>query len=319
MSKVVFDLFGFGASIVDNCALISSRDLEDLWRNYHIEKGGRVLIKSKKIFNLTKKNILKKAFVNRRQVGGHIVNVSKAAASSGMNCKIITAIGVDKDNRPDENGILIKQGLEKNKINFFLEKIKGYSSEAITVSSKESSERTMLVYSGTKDKLSKFEVESCKVFIVSLYQLAYFKFRYKLISILKELKEKRTKIALNLSHRNLVRENPDLLKKVILEDKLVDLLFSNEEEYNGFCNIFGGRVVVPIQVTTKGIKGSRVRAHDVEHHIHSSPIKVVPNNTGAGDYFEGFFISTYLNNNSLMDSLKFASIQTTKILENNNR
>ena len=128
------------------------------------------------------------------------------------------------------------------------------------------------------------------------------------------------KVAMSLSDKFCVdRHKPHFLE--LVKNKL-DITFANEQEITSlidaktfkevisFCQQVGKLIVV-----TRGEKGSvAINSHEVIECQSKKSLKII-DLTGAGDLFAAGYIHGYINNFTILDSLKKGTELSSKIIQ----
>lgn len=93
----------------------------------------------------------------------------------------------------------------------------------------------------------------------------------------------------------------------ILQD--LDVLFLNKKTRDALNNYLASATIEGLKmvVTTLGREGSRCESNGQVFEQPSYPVKAL-DTTGAGDAFAGAFLHTYLQDGSLPEALRFASV-----------
>lgn len=161
-------------------------------------------------------------------------------------------------------------------------------------------DRTILVYRGASDALSKKDIPWLKIKNTKWFYLA--PFSGKLAELTDDLidfaKKNNIKVAFNPGYGQLTLPKP-ILKKIL--DK-VDVLILNKKEAK---QLAVGREFKGITVITKGAEGVEVFDGKYKYLAKSLSFKIV-DTTGAGDSFGSGFIAGLIQKNNIIYAVQLA-------------
>ena len=304
MAKII----GIGSALTD--LLIKLED-DKLLDELHLPKGSMTLID-----NETKEMIANKtAHLEKEMVsGGSAANTIHGLAQLGLETAFLGKIGSDK------TGDFFYHDLEKNNIKPMLIHSETASGIASALISKDG-ERTFGTYLGasvelTGDDLKEEHFEGYDLLHIEGYLI----FNHELLkAALQKAKKAGLKISLDLASYNVVEENLEFLKNMVV--KYVDIIFANEEEANAYTGKKDPEEALDIlaentelAVVKIGKKGSLISYEDKVYRISSGAAKVV-DTTGAGDVYAAGFLYGLVNNMSISNAGYLGSLMATKVIE----
>ncbi len=232
--------------------------------------------------------------------GGGGTNVAATFAKQGFKTAYCGAIGSDM------SGLEIVRELRHFKVDtrFVVKKKDKHTNHSIVISNNDGAERTILVYRGASDMLTKNDIKWGKLKTKWIYLAPL---AGDLCSIFEEIvdfaKQNKIKVAVNPSKQQLSLPSEKL--KNILQK--VDILFLNQEEASLMTKIDFEKeneifkkideMCPGIAVMTKGAEG--VVASDGEYLYSAlpNPDREVIDTTGAGDSFASGFLSGFIRFN----------------------
>lgn len=294
----MYDVFCIGNALVD----ITMNVPDSFILANKLEKGRMTLVNEetqKKLLETIQKLPVKKS------PGGSSSNVSLGVACLGGKSLFAGKIGADA------NGNFFEETLRKRNVKTKLSKcVDSITGSAITFITKDG-ERTFSTYLGAAATLNKDDLlikEDTKYLHVEAYLLEDPVIRKIILKIVKKIKEKNTKISLDLS-------DPNLIKRIRfeLEDflKYVDVVFANEEEAKEFTkknDVDAAKKLneyCEIAIVKLGKKGSIIVTKKEQKIIKPKIVKPV-NTNGAGDAYAAGFLYGLSKNLSIEDSAKIA-------------
>jgi sugar/nucleoside kinase (ribokinase family) len=107
----------------------------------------------------------------------------------------------------------------------------------------------------------------------------------------------------------------------LIEQGLIDILFSNENEIRSLAQIedFEGAVAaisarVPVLVSTRSEKGAIAVVDGVRYEVPAAPVAQIVDTTGAGDLFAAGFLAGYLDGIDVADCLKLGAAAAAEVI-----
>ena len=300
-------VLGMGNALVDILALMHS---DSMLTELNLPKGSMTLIDRnqreqifKKIENLEKK----------LTTGGSASNTSLALAKMGIHTGFIGKVGSDQ-----YGAFYIEEIIKTGVIPHFI-KEESPSGTAMALISPDG-ERTFGTYLGAACNLVPEELETN---IFSQYDCFYIEGylvqNYALIeSAVRLAKSHGLKIAIDLASYNVVEDNREFLKKIIVE--YVDIVFANEEEARALTGKPAEEAVweiaehAEISIVKIGEKGSLIVREN--EYIHVEPVKAnAIDATAAGDYYAAGFFYGLSKNAGLEQCGQIGSLLASNVIE----
>ena len=273
----------------------ASRDVFMEPEDISIVKSRKFVSKEGICFNLGSKIGIKNIYFNS---GGGGTNTAATFANQGFKTAFVGTIGSDLA------GEEVIKDLAERKINlkFVLKTTKKPTNYSIILKTKKRADRTILVFRGASDLLTKEDINWNKIKRAKWFYLA--PLSGKLAKITKNIVDfavdKRIKIAFNPGNDQLS------LPKNVLRDIInkVDILLLNQEEaavltkisYNKEREIFKklDNICPGIVIMTKGPDGAVVSDGKTLFSAPGIKTKTI-DNTGAGDAFGSGFTAGFIN------------------------
>lgn len=281
-------IIGIGNALVD---VLTQLESDDLLSELDLPKGSMQLVDAARSAQIQEKS---KSLSKQRASGGSAANTIHGLAKLGMETAFIGSVG------KDETGSFFEEDLKNSKIRPVLFHTNSPSGIANGMISKDG-ERTFGTFLGAALDLSadQLKPEHFKGYDL-LYIEGYLVQNHKLLETSLELaKENGLKVALDLASYNVVEENRDFLRDMVV--KYVDIVFANEEESKAFSGMEPAQALEEISKLTQiavvkvGGKGSLVKQGD--QVVVIKPIQAQPvDTTGAGDLYASGFLYGWMNN-----------------------
>ncbi|MFA5211450.1 MAG: carbohydrate kinase family protein [Patescibacteria group bacterium] len=285
----MFDILSIGDSTIDTFLVIDDASLScDLKKE-----------NCKICFNFADKIPIN---FTTQSIGGNACNSAVSFAKIGLKSAIITELG------DDLNGLVIKNELERKKVNTdYLKLIKGGETRYSVVLNYQG-ERTIFSYH-VKRKYDLKKIPDTKwIYYTSLGQ-NFGNTQKKLIAHLKKNPE--IKLAVNPGSYQ-IKYGLEEIKKIF---PLAQIVFLNKEEAERISgkkgnlkSIFNSlrQMGIKIVVITDGENGSYVSDGQAMYHMSIFNIKAKAK-TGAGDAFASAFLVAYMKNKTIKEALKYGT------------
>jgi sugar/nucleoside kinase (ribokinase family) len=278
MKKVL----GIGNALVDIMTILEE---EEILSRFNLQKGSMQLVDSDfsaLVIDHTKH--LKKELSS----GGSAANTIHGLANLGVPSSFIGKTG------GDSYGLFFADDMVKTGIVPLLFKGSAGTGCAIALISPDS-ERTFATHLGAAIELSAEDLnpEHFHGFDYVYIEGYLVQNRQLIETAVKIAKEHHVKVCLDLASFNVVEQNIEFLKEIVLG--YVDIVFANEEEAKAFTGQAPEEAIhiiaemCDIAVVKTGAKGSLIKQGGKLHRI--SPIKCSPSDTtGAGDAYSAGFL-----------------------------
>ena len=298
---------GIGNAIVD---VICKIDDEFLAKN-NLAKSNMKLIDETEF-----KKLLGNLRIEETVSGGSVAN--SIVGLSQLNNKV-GFIGKVSD---DDLGQKYEQGLKKEKVEYFYNKKKeSLPTGTCLILITPDSERTMCTFLGTAGKINKTDIniKAIKDSEITFLE-GYLWDEGEPKEAFNEAIKHSNKIAMSLSDKFCV----DRHKKSFLElvQNKLDITFANEQEIlelidaKSFDEVISfGKKLNKTLVITRSDKGSiAIKQNEVVECESQKGLKIV-DLTGAGDLFAAGFLHGYINEMSILESLKKGTDMASKIIQ----
>ena len=298
---------GIGNAIVD---VICKIDDEFLAKN-NLAKSNMKLIDETEF-----KKLLGNLRIEETVSGGSVAN--SIVGLSQLNNKV-GFIGKVSD---DDLGQKYEQGLKKEKVEYFYNKKKeNLPTGTCLILITPDSERTMCTFLGTAGKINKTDIniKAIKDSEITFLE-GYLWDEGEPKEAFNEAIKYSNKIAMSLSDKFCV----DRHKKSFLElvQNKLDITFANEQEIlelidaKSFNEVISfGKKLNKTLVITRSDKGSiAIKQNEVVECESQKGLKIV-DLTGAGDLFAAGFLHGYINEMSILESLKKGTDMASKIIQ----
>lgn len=249
--------------------------------------------------------------------GGGGTNSAATFANQGIKVAYCGKIG------DDISGNEILEELKRRKINIdFVAKTNLKSTNHSIVINATKEERTILVYRGASELLSKKEIPFKKLDAKWIYLAPLSgKLCHLFGEIVNFAKKKDIKVAANLGNSQLCLKK-ELLGKIL---KKLDILVLNQEEASILTNIpYSQENLIfkkidemcdGIAIMTKGEEGVSVSDGENIYKAKSPNLKVI-DKTGAGDAFSSGFVSAYIKSKGDIEySIQFGMANAKSCIE----
>ena len=128
------------------------------------------------------------------------------------------------------------------------------------------------------------------------------------------------KVAFTLSDNFVIdRHRADFIN--LIDDGLIDILFSNESEIQSLAQVndfekavasIAGRV--PVLVSTRSEKGAIAVVDGIRYEAHAAPVEQIVDTTGAGDLFAAGFLAAHLEGLEIDKCLKLGAAAAAEVI-----
>jgi sugar/nucleoside kinase (ribokinase family) len=303
MKKVL----GMGNALVD---VITRLENENLLNKLRFPKGSMQLVDktlSDRIMRQT--SSCEKILAS----GGSAANTIHGLANMGIQTGFIGSVG------DDELGIFFREDMLSQNINPILFTGKSETGKAIALITPDT-ERTFTTYLGASIELNPNHLtveyfNNYDYFYIEGYLVQDHDLIKKAVKL---AKENGLVVSLDLASFNVVEENREFLKSIIVS--YVDIVFANEGEARSYTEKDPNEALAAISdqcqiaVLKTGNKGSLVKSGNEFFKIEPIPVNSV-DTTGAGDLYAAGFLYALINGMSLDKCGYIGSILSGKVIE----
>jgi len=300
-------ILGMGNALVD--IMIRIED-EKLFSDFGLLKGGMRLVDGVFIQKLVKAISYLPA---ENAPGGSAANTINGLANLGMENGFIGKVG------NDEFGRFLEEDMLNNKIQPLLMKGTAPTGLAIALITPDS-ERTFAVNLGCAIELSPDEITpelfiGYDYFHIEGYLVQNHDLLRKAVWLAKDAG---VKVSLDLASFDVVEENLDFLKEIIVD--YVDILFANEQEAQSFTGLEPELALHEISKNSEiaivkiGEKGSLVKCNGEVNKIGVIQANSI-DSTGAGDLYAAGFLYGLANNLPVEKCGRIGSLLAGRVIE----
>ena len=300
-------ILGMGNALVDVLTVLQS---DEMLERLKLPKGSMQLIDETMLQQLHKETA---DYTAHYVAGGSASNTLSILARLGIETEFIGKIG------KDEIGNFFQQETKSNGVTpfFFFSQ---HPSGRCTVLISADGERTLCTYLGasadmTANDLSQDLFDGFRLFHIEGYLVQ----NYDLIrSAITLAKAAGLTVSLDLSSFNVVEENLDFLRQIIIDK--VDIVFANEDEVKALTGkelpdaVKELATMCSIAVVKTGKRGSIIQhGEDVLHIPIYEAVRV--DTTGAGDAYAAGFLYGWINQLPLEMSGQIGSFLAANVIE----
>ena len=300
-------ILGIGNAIVDVICKVEDKYLSD-----------NRLIKStmKLIDEIEFEKLLSSLKIENTVSGGSVANSIVGLSQLGNNVGFIGKVS------DDDLGRKYEDGLKKENVDYFYSKKKEIlPTGTCLILITPDSERTMCTFLGTAGKINEndLDMNSIKNSEITFLE-GYLWDEGEPKSAFDKAIKNSNKVAMSLSDLFCVeRHRPHFLD--LVKNKL-DITFANEQEITSLINAKNFDEVVTFSqqlgkliVITRGEKGSvAIKNNKVTEWDSKKNLQIV-DLTGAGDLFAAGYLHGYINDLTILDSLKKGTEMSSKIIQ----
>ena len=300
-------ILGIGNAIVDVICKVEDKYLSD-----------NRLIKStmKLIDEIEFEKLLSSLKIENTVSGGSVANSIVGLSQLGNNVGFIGKVS------DDDLGRKYEDGLKKENVDYFYSKKKEIlPTGTCLILITPDSERTMCTFLGTAGKINEndLDINSIKNSEITFLE-GYLWDEGEPKSAFDKAIKNSNKVAMSLSDLFCVeRHRPHFLD--LVKNKL-DITFANEQEITSLINAKNFDEVVTFSqqlgrliVITRGEKGSvAIKNNKVTEWDSKKNLQIV-DLTGAGDLFAAGYLHGYINDLTILDSLKKGTEMSSKIIQ----
>jgi sugar/nucleoside kinase (ribokinase family) len=300
-------ILGIGNAIVDVICKIEDKYLI----NNGLTKGTMKLVDE-----IEFKKLLSSLKIEETVSGGSVANSIVGLSQLGNEVGFIGKVS------NDNLGQKYEDGLKKENVNYFYSKKKeSLPTGTCLILITPDSERTMCTFLGTAGKINENDVDINSIKNSEILFLeGYLWDEGEPKSAFDKAIVNSNKVAMSLSDSFCVeRHKPHFLE--LVKNKL-DITFANEQEITSlisaknFAEIISfGQQIGKIIIITRGEKGSIAINKDTVIECESEKNLKIIDLTGAGDLFAAGYLHGYINNLTILESLKKGTEMSSKIIQ----
>ena len=300
-------ILGIGNAIVDVICKIEDKYLID----NRLNKGAMKLVDE-----IEFKKLLSSLNIEETVSGGSVANSIVGLSQLGNEVGFIGKVS------NDDFGQKYEDGLKKENVNFIYSKKKeNLPTGTCLILITPDSERTMCTFLGTAGKINENDVDINSIKNAEILFLeGYLWDEGEPKSAFDKAIVNSNKVAMSLSDSFCVeRHKPHFLE--LVRDKL-DITFANEHEITSLINaknfeevISFGQQIGKMIIITRGEKGSVAITKDIVIECESKKNLKIVDLTGAGDLFAAGYLHGYINNLTILESLKKGTEMSSKIIQ----
>ena len=300
-------ILGIGNAIVDVICKIEDKYLI----NNGLTKGTMKLVDE-----IEFKKLLSSLKIEETVSGGSVANSIVGLSQLGNEVGFIGKVSNDNLGKKYEDG------LKKENVNYFYSKKKeSLPTGTCLILITPDSERTMCTFLGTAGKINENDVDINSIKNSEILFLeGYLWDEGEPKSAFDKAIVNSNKVAMSLSDSFCVeRHKPHFLE--LVKNKL-DITFANEQEITSlisaknFAEIISfGQQIGKIIIITRGEKGSIAINKDTVIECESEKNLKIIDLTGAGDLFAAGYLHGYINNLTILESLKKGTEMSSKIIQ----
>ena len=300
-------ILGIGNAIVDVICKVEDKYLSD---------NGLIKSTMKLVDEIEFEKLLSSLKIENTVSGGSVANSIVGLSQLGNNVGFIGKVS------DDDLGRKYEDGLKKENVDYFYSKKKEIlPTGTCLILITPDSERTMCTFLGTAGKINEndLDINSIKNSEITFLE-GYLWDEGEPKSAFDKAIKNSNKVAMSLSDLFCVeRHRPHFLD--LVKNKL-DITFANEQEITSLINAKNFDEVVTFSqqlgrliVITRGEKGSvAIKNNKVTEWDSKKNLQIV-DLTGAGDLFAAGYLHGYINDLTILDSLKKGTEMSSKIIQ----
>jgi sugar/nucleoside kinase (ribokinase family) len=300
-------ILGIGNAIVDVICKVEDKYLSD---------NGLIKSTMKLVDEIEFEKLLSSLKIENTVSGGSVANSIVGLSQLGNNVGFIGKVS------DDDLGRKYEDGLKKENVDYFYSKKKEIlPTGTCLILITPDSERTMCTFLGTAGKINEndLDMNSIKNSEITFLE-GYLWDEGEPKSAFDKAIKNSNKVAMSLSDLFCVeRHRPHFLD--LVKNKL-DITFANEQEITSLINAKNFDEVVTFSqqlgkliVITRGEKGSvAIKNNKVTEWDSKKNLQIV-DLTGAGDLFAAGYLHGYINDLTILDSLKKGTEMSSKIIQ----
>lgn len=311
MNQPRFDVVAIGNAIVDVIAQADDAFLAE----HALSKGGMQLIDAD-----TADLLYSQMDAAREISGGSAANTLAGLAEFGKSCAFIGQV------RDDQLGKIFTHDIRALGVHFDTPPaMEGEPTARCLVLVTPDAQRTMNTFLGASQYLPAAALDADIIRAGGILYLEGYLWdpeepRRAMRAAIEIARGVGRKVAFTLSDGFVIeRHRADFM--ALIEDGLIDILFSNEVEIQALAQIHGfDKAVaaiapkVPVLVSTRSEKGAIAVTDGVQHEVYAAPVDEVVDTTGAGDLFAAGFLAAYVEGAGMDHCLKLGAVAAAEVI-----
>ncbi|MGE4429188.1 MAG: adenosine kinase [Sphingobium sp.] len=311
MTQPLLDVVAVGNAIVD---VIAQSD-DAFLAQHALTKGGMQLIDAE-----TADLLYSQMGAAMEVSGGSAANTLAGLAALGRKCGFIGQVA------DDQLGQIFAHDIQALGVTYTTALAKdGPPTARCLVLVTPDAQRTMNTFLGASQHLPAAALDADLIRSASILYLEGYLWdpdqpRQAMRSAIDIARQAGRKIAFTLSDGFVIERHRDDFMDLI-EQGLIDILFSNEAEIQALTRIDGfDKAVaavaakVPLLVSTRSEQGAVAIADGVRHEVAAAPVAQVVDTTGAGDLFAAGFLAAHVEGKDIEQCLKLGAMAAAEVI-----
>jgi sugar/nucleoside kinase (ribokinase family) len=311
MTQPTLDVVAIGNAIVD---VIAQSDDAFLAQNA-LTKGGMQLIDAE-----TADLLYSQMGGALEMSGGSAANTLAGLAAFGKKCGFIGQVA------DDQLGKIFTHDIKALGVDYRTAAMSGEASTArCLVLVTPDAQRTMNTFLGASQDLPAAAIDNDLIASASILYLEGYLWdpeepRTAMRSAIETARKAGRKVAFTLSDSFVIaRHGADFLD--LIDNGLIDILFSNEAEIQALAGVEGfDKAVaaiapkVPLLISTRSEQGAVAVREGTRHECAAAPVERVVDTTGAGDLFAAGFLAAYVEGKDIEGCLRLGSLAAAEVI-----
>ena len=311
MTQPQYDVVAIGNAIVDVIAQTDDAFLAE----HTLTKGGMQLIDAE-----TADLLYSQMSTAREMSGGSAANTLAGLAALGKSCGFIGQVA------DDQLGRIFAHDIRALGVHYETAASNGGAPTArCLVLVTPDAQRTMNTFLGASQHLPAAALDTDLIRAGGILYLEGYLWdpeepRKAMRSAIELARGAGRKIAFTLSDGFVIdRHRADFME--LIDQGLIDILFSNEAEIQALAQVDGfDKAVkavapkVPVLVSTRSEKGAIALADGTRYEVYAAPVGDVIDTTGAGDLFAAGFLAAYVEGQDMEQCLKLGAVAAAEVI-----
>jgi len=311
LTQPQYDVVAIGNAIVDVIAQTDDAFLAE----HTLTKGGMQLIDAE-----TADLLYSQMSTAREMSGGSAANTLAGLAALGKSCGFIGQVA------DDQLGRIFAHDIRALGVHYKTAASNGGAPTArCLVLVTPDAQRTMNTFLGASQHLPAAALDTDLIRAGGILYLEGYLWdpeepRKAMRSAIELARSAGRKIAFTLSDGFVIdRHHADFME--LIDQGLIDILFSNEAEIQALAQVDGfDKAVkaiapkVPVLVSTRSEKGAVAIADGTRYEVYAAPVGEVIDTTGAGDLFAAGFLAAYVEGQDMEQCLKLGAVAAAEVI-----